>query len=325
MRQHPPAQSTGSCGWRPPRPRRRTTRIRFPEVNSKLRQRLEALLHPPHLPPQAPASPPPASPAALVRVRGARGHALASARGAWPGRARMRAAGGRGRAASRRRRPRALRAEAVWVEAASEAAAPQSRGDARASRSGNGRFRSGRGGPGGTARPRRCVPRGRRSLPGPGVAAAPGDAPWHGPKARRRGRPHRSDPGGRVRGGAGRGPAPGQVQPPGPASEVSTAPLGPSEPRGPRAPLRGRSPVPAPPSSGSARRERPGPRARAGEDAPQTLPFIVPSSLSARDSAGQEKCPSLISVRSSSWGARRRRSSTNTWRETWTPKSFGRL
>lgn len=94
----------------------------------------------------------------------------------------MRASGGRGRgrATSRRRRPRALRAEAVWAEAAREAAAPQSRGFARASRSGNGRLRSGRGGPGGTARPRRCVPRGRRSLPGLGVAAAPGDAPSTG-------------------------------------------------------------------------------------------------------------------------------------------------
>lgn len=142
MRQHPPAQSTGSRRRRPGQRRRGATRLGLAEVNAKPSRRMEALKPPPHLPPQAPPSRRAASPAEPARVRGARGYALASARGAGrvTARASARAAEELGRAARRRRRPCALRAEAVWAEATSEAAAPQSRGDARVSRSGSGRF-----------------------------------------------------------------------------------------------------------------------------------------------------------------------------------------
>lgn len=145
MRQHPPApaQSTGSRRRRPRQRRRGATRLRLAEVNAKPSQRMEALKPPPHLPPQAPASRPAACPADPTRVRGPEGtpSRARGERGASPGgRARGRAAEELRRAASRRRRPCALRAEAVWAEATSEAAAPQSRGDARVSRSGSGRF-----------------------------------------------------------------------------------------------------------------------------------------------------------------------------------------
>lgn len=115
---------------------------------------MEALKHPPHLPPQAPASRPAASPADPTRVRGARGYALASAR-----RAGARARDARASARERPESAGALRVgvgvrarggpRLVWAGAASEAAAPQSRGDARAWRSGSGRLRSGRGAPAG--------------------------------------------------------------------------------------------------------------------------------------------------------------------------------
>lgn len=80
MRQHPPAQSTGSRRRRPRQRRCAATLLRLAEVNVKHSRRMKALKHPPHLPPQAPASRPAASPAGPTRVRGARGYALASAR-----------------------------------------------------------------------------------------------------------------------------------------------------------------------------------------------------------------------------------------------------
>lgn len=176
MRQHPPAQSTGSRRRRPRQRRRRTTRLGLEEVNSKPSRRMEALKPPPHHPPQAPASRPAASPADLERVREARGYALASARGA-----------GRvtGRTSARPRSSGALRV-GVGVRARCGPRRCGLRRGARRRRPGaegtRGRRAAGADaseqtrGPGGRAWLHCCAPAGLRPLPQSGAAAAPGDA-----------------------------------------------------------------------------------------------------------------------------------------------------
>lgn len=87
-----------------------------------------------------------------------------------------------------------------------------------------------------TLRSRRGAPAGELGfaatrLPGAGRFPGPERPPpreTRGDTGLRRRGPRASAPLGPVRPGAGRGRAPGQVQPPGPASEVPTVPLGPS-------------------------------------------------------------------------------------------------
>lgn len=114
----------------------------------------------------------------------------------------------------------------VWAGAASEAAAPQSRGDARAWRSGSGRLRSGRGAPAGQLGLAAGRLAGAGRFPGP---------EWPPPRETRgdtglgRRGPRASAPFGPVRPGCGAAASAGAgAAPPGPASEVSAAPLGPS-------------------------------------------------------------------------------------------------
>lgn len=137
MRQHPPAQSRAEGDLANDAPAHGGQRETLSEDGGA-----QTSTTPPAAGASEPPSHQPGGPNARARGQRVRPRerAVSGARHRAGERERERAAEELGCAASRRRRPCALRAEAVWAEATSEAAAPQSRGDARVSRSGSGRF-----------------------------------------------------------------------------------------------------------------------------------------------------------------------------------------
>lgn len=213
------------------------------------------------------------------------------------------------------------------------AAALQNRRDARASRLGSRRLRR---------RPWARVRRRENSacrLPASGAAGRVPRPEWPPPQETLRdtglsrsggGRPDLSDPSGRV----GWGQASRQVPPPEgrpgarrpperPAGRVlqrgrpRSTPLPPPRTRWAGARVAPRPPRARPGRSGGSRESpRPPPppparRARAVRREEKLCFLLLPFVLKCKELCWEEKCPSSISVRSSSWGARRRRSSTN--------------